>query len=52
MSDLTRTARRYHWLSEGLASFVDEPHAAVCCDARGVQLNMVASDTAPRRAPR
>ena len=39
----TRTARRYHWLSEGLASFVDEPHAAVCCDARGAQLNMVAS---------
>jgi hypothetical protein len=24
-----RTARRYHWLSEGLTSFVDDPHAAV-----------------------
>lgn len=24
-----RCARRYHWLSEGLASFVDEPHAAI-----------------------
>lgn len=24
-----RRARRYHWLSEGLASFVDEPHAAI-----------------------
>ena len=52
MSDLTHAARRYHWLSEGLASFVDEPHAAVCCDARGAQLNMVASDSAPQRAPR
>jgi uncharacterized protein len=24
-----RQARRYHWLSEGLQSFVDEPHAAI-----------------------
>jgi uncharacterized protein len=29
MNDATRTARRYHWLSEGLQSFVDEPHAAI-----------------------
>ena len=46
MSDATRTARRYHWLSEGLEDFVDEPHAAVCCDARGAALNMVASESA------
>jgi uncharacterized protein len=50
MSDATRTARRYHWLSEGLASFVDEPHAAVCCDVRGAELNMVASESAAARA--
>jgi hypothetical protein len=50
MSDATRTARRYHWLSEGLASFVDEPHAAVCCDARGAALNMVATESAAARA--
>ncbi len=25
----TRTARRYHWLSEGLSSFVEAPHAAI-----------------------
>ena len=50
MSDLTSTARRYHWLSEGLASFIEEPHAAVCCDARGAQLNMVASESAPARS--
>jgi uncharacterized protein len=29
MNEPTRTARRYHWLSEGLMSFVDEPHAAI-----------------------
>ncbi len=29
MNREARTARRYHWLSEGLRSFVDSPHAAV-----------------------
>lgn len=29
MNGSSRTARRYHWLSEGLQSFVDEPHAAI-----------------------
>ncbi len=29
MNDASRTARRYHWLSEGLESFVDEPHNAI-----------------------
>ena len=46
MSDATRTARRYHWLSERVASFVDEPHEAVCCDARAETLNLVAHESA------
>jgi hypothetical protein len=50
MSDTTRMARRYHWLSEHVASFVDEPHDAVCCDARSDTLNMVAHENAPVRA--
>jgi uncharacterized protein len=29
MNDASRTARRYHWLSEGLQSFVEEPHNAI-----------------------
>ena len=29
MNGERRQARRYHWLSEGLKSFVDEPHAAI-----------------------
>ena len=29
MNGASRTARRYHWLSEGLGSFVDAPHAAI-----------------------
>jgi len=44
MSDATRTARRYHWRSDSVASFVDEPHEAVCCDARGETLNLVAHE--------
>jgi hypothetical protein len=51
MSDATRTARRYHWLSEHVESFVDEPHEAVCCDAHGETLNLVARENdAVRRA--
>jgi hypothetical protein len=29
MNDSSHTARRYHWLSEGLQSFVEEPHKAI-----------------------
>jgi hypothetical protein len=29
MNEGSRQARRYHWLSEGLESFVDAPHAAI-----------------------
>jgi uncharacterized protein len=49
MSDATRTARRYHWLSDHVASFVDEPHMAVCCDARAETLNLVAHENDPIR---
>jgi uncharacterized protein len=42
MNDANRMARRYHWLSASVTSFVDEPHEAVCCDARGETLNLVA----------
>jgi hypothetical protein len=43
------TARRYHWLSEHVASFVDEPHEAVCCDERGKTLNLIAAESADVR---
>jgi hypothetical protein len=50
MSDQTRTARRYHWLSESLASFVSEPHEAICSDRRGTTLNLVSSEHASLRS--
>jgi hypothetical protein len=33
-------ARRYHWLSEGLTSFVDAPHAAIEGEAQGEIVNL------------
>jgi hypothetical protein len=35
-----RQARRYHWLSEGLRSFVEEPHAAIDGIEQGVIVNL------------
>jgi uncharacterized protein len=35
-----RQARRYHWLSESLQSFVDEPHAAIDGIEQGVIVNL------------
>ena len=49
MSDANRMARRYHWLSEHVTSFVDEPHQAVCCDTRVDTLNLVAHENAAVR---
>ena len=44
MNDDTRTARRYHWLSASLTSFVNEPHEAICSAQRGETLNLVAAE--------
>jgi hypothetical protein len=35
-----KQARRYHWLSEGLASFVDAPHAAIAGKPQGEIVNL------------
>jgi hypothetical protein len=40
MSDARRQARRYHWLSEGITSFVDAPHAAIDGRGQGVIVNL------------
>jgi hypothetical protein len=38
------TARRYHWHSQGVRSFVEEPHAAVCGINQGPILNLTATE--------
>jgi hypothetical protein len=41
-----RTARRYHWLSEGVKNFVNEPHSAIVGDAkREIALDMTAKQS-------
>jgi uncharacterized protein len=40
MNGSVRRARRYHWFSEGLKSFVDEPHAAIEGHAQGTIINL------------
>jgi hypothetical protein len=40
MNDGSRTARRYHWLSEGLTSFIDAPHAAIEGRRQGEIVNL------------
>lgn len=49
MNEETRYARRYHWLGEAVSDFACEPHAAVCCDARGEALNLVAAESEATR---
>ncbi|WP_174292428.1 DUF763 domain-containing protein [Sphingomonas bacterium] len=40
MNGSVKQARRYHWLSEGLASFVDAPHAAIEGMGQGQIVNL------------
>jgi hypothetical protein len=40
MNDGRRQARRYHWLSEDLESFVEEPHTAIDGKALGTIVNL------------
>ncbi|HEX2493345.1 MAG TPA: DUF763 domain-containing protein, partial [Steroidobacter sp.] len=40
MNEARREARRYHWLSENLQSFLDSPHAAIEGKQRGEIVNL------------
>jgi len=44
-----RTARRYHWLGEGVRAFDEEPHAAVCAQDLRPTLNLVARESGGAR---
>ncbi len=49
MNDDKRQARRYHWLSEGLTSFLDDPHAAIDGKGQGEIVNLADKRAAPSR---
>ncbi len=49
MSEQRREARRYHWLSENLQSFVDSPHAAIEGRNQGSIVNLADARAARNR---
>ena len=49
LNEVNRYARRYHWLGERVADFVCEPEAAICSQAKGPALNLVALENATVR---
>jgi uncharacterized protein len=49
MSEGSAMARRYHWHSANLKSFVEEPHTAICGLNKGQILNLTASEANPTR---
>jgi len=50
MNEALRQARRYHWLSEGLTSFIDAPHAAIEGQGGGDILNLADRRAAKSRS--
>ncbi|MEK6591424.1 MAG: DUF763 domain-containing protein [Nitrospinota bacterium] len=50
MNEVNRYARRYHWLGEKVADFVNEPESAICCDYKvSSVLNLVAAESKSAR---
>jgi hypothetical protein len=50
MNEARREARRYHWLSENLTSFLDSPHAAIEGAPHGAILNLADARALPSRS--
>lgn len=50
MNTDARAARRYHWCSSNLRSFVEEPHAGVVGENRGQILNLTHQDAGVTRS--
>jgi hypothetical protein len=51
MNEASRQARRYHWLSEGLESFVADPHAAIAGERPGEPRGEIVNLADRRAAP-
>jgi hypothetical protein len=49
MHETDSTARRYHWHSENIKSFVEEPHTGINGISRGKILNLTDSDASENR---
>jgi hypothetical protein len=49
MNEDLKYARRYQWLSDGVESFVCEPHNAISCDLKDEVINLVSNDSGKAR---
>lgn len=49
MNPDTRYARRYHWLSSAVKSFMEEPHTSVCGKNQGLILNLTDKEARPTK---
>ena len=50
MDEISGYARRYHWLSDNVKAFVEEPHNAICCDKKNEEtLDMTAKESMESR---
>lgn len=49
MNTQSRSARRYHWLSDNVYDFVCEPHSGIISDKTKITLNMVAKESGKAR---
>ncbi len=49
MRTTDKTARRYHWHSKNIKSFVEEPHTGICGINQGMILNLTAFDAKTAR---
>ena len=49
MNPINHWARRYHWLSDNVNDFVNQPHAGIACDHRSKILNLVANESKKNR---
>ncbi len=49
MNPNERMARRYHWLSSSLRSFIEEPHTSVCGRNQGLILNLTDKQAMPTK---
>ncbi|MCD7931871.1 MAG: DUF763 domain-containing protein [Tannerellaceae bacterium] len=50
MNPNNRMARRYHWLSSSLRSFMEEPHTSVCGKNQGLILNLTDRNAVPTKS--
>jgi len=50
MNTENQTARRYHWLSDNIKDFIEEPHSGIISGAKTKPLNLIAKESDGNRS--